>query len=325
MDAWLDSTVQRIGDWLDEAGRWLGSIPDGVVGAVIGVIAMQIVTAISTYRRHRDEYRSPQRAAIGALLAAANELRIGVTETQDEVADRLIGVDQAFEVAFLTVVDGPCYDQLVAAEQPYKALKKIVNDRQADFMEKLGTASEDLDAELRDLVKLAQKRLRASRRLLSKKPTVTRFPKSSRERATFTERATEVDPDVDAPEKEDDKKAADELSSPSPDSEAAQQKSDMAPPKYGQKRVLATSIKQGDRVLWTKDGIDLMMVVATVTRATDDGMPCLHFSGMTYALSPGAVGETLSGTERGQADWTIPKSNMVSKSVPWAEADHGKP
>src|ERR1700694_747497 len=87
-------------------------------------------------------------------------------------------------MAFLTVVDGPCYDQLVAAEKPFETLKKIANnpllsrtDTPAgftDFMLKLGTASDNLDADLGYLVELAQRRLRPSRRLLSRKPPATR-------------------------------------------------------------------------------------------------------------------------------------------------------
>ncbi|MGH3676368.1 MAG: hypothetical protein ACRDU5_11645 [Mycobacterium sp.] len=320
MDAWLDSTVQRIGDWLVEAARWVGSIPDGVIGAVIGVIAMQIVTSVSTYRRRRDEYRAPQRAAIAALLAAANGLRVSITETRNDLVSRLIGVDQALELAFLTVVDGPCYDQLVAAEKPYETLKKIADnplqsstDKDSEsegFRQKVSTASNDLDAELGYLVELAQKRLRTSRRRLSKKPTVTRTPRGT--------------PSIENAD-EDDVEKVDDVSPPPPDSEAAQEESAKSRPEYGQKRVLATSIKRGDRVFWTKEGVDLMLVVGTVTPATEDGMPCLSFSGMTYALSPGADEEAVSGAERGQADWTIPESHMVWKSVPWADADHGKP
>ncbi len=193
-------------DWLDSVSDFVGSIPDGVLGAVIGVVAAQIVGSVSTYRRRRDEYRAPQRAAIGAVLAASNELKVAITaaidysgmsgrQTSDdlviEVANdffrRLFGLDEAFEIAFLTVVDGPCYDQLVAAEKPFQTLRKIANNPLfartdtaqgfAEFMLRLGTASDNLDADLGYLIELAQKRLRPSRRLLSRKPTAVRTRK----------------------------------------------------------------------------------------------------------------------------------------------------
>ncbi|MCV7214703.1 hypothetical protein H7J51_05315 [Mycobacterium crocinum] len=202
----LTAVGEWVGDVLATAAHWIGSIPDGVLGAIIGVVATQLVTSVSTYRRRRDEYRAPQRAAIGALRAASNELKVAITaamdhsgmsgrqtsddavvEVQNEFFRRLFGLDQAFEIAFLTVVDGPCYDHLVAAEKPYEALKRIANnpllsrtDTPAgftDFMVKLGTASDNLDADLGYLVDLAQQRLRPARRLFSRKPTAQRKPR----------------------------------------------------------------------------------------------------------------------------------------------------
>ena len=191
---------------LSSALQFIGSIPDGVMGAIIGVIATQLVTSVSTYRRRRDEYRAPQRAAIGALRAASNELKVAISaaidhsgmsgrdtpdelviEVQNEFFRRLLGLDQAFEIAFLTVVDGPCYDHLVAAERPYEKLKRIANNPLlsrtdtatgfADFMIKLGTASDNLDADLGYLVDLAQRRLRPARRLFSRRATAQRKPR----------------------------------------------------------------------------------------------------------------------------------------------------
>jgi hypothetical protein len=169
-------------------------------------LATQTVGSVSTYRRRRDEYRAPQRAAIGALLAAANELKVSITaaidhsgmtdrQTSDDAALEvqntflrdLFGLDEAFEIAFLTVVDGPCYDQLVAAEKPYQGLRKIANSPAfsrtdtpagfAAFMMKLSTASDNLDNDLGYLVELAQERLSLSRRLMSKKATTRRTPR----------------------------------------------------------------------------------------------------------------------------------------------------
>lgn len=113
-----------------------------------------------------------------------------VVEVQkNEFFRRLFGLDQAFEIAFLTVVDGPCYDHLVAAEKPYEALKKRIANNPllsrtdtpaggfTDFMVKLGTASDNLDADLGYLVDLAQQRLRPARRLFfSRKPTARGSP-----------------------------------------------------------------------------------------------------------------------------------------------------
>lgn len=192
--------------WLASLIHSLQSIPDGVTGAIIGVLATQLVTSVSTYRRRRDEYRAPQRAAIGGLLAAANQLKVSISaaveysglsprETSDEGSlevlntffRELFGLDEAFEIAFLTVVDGPCYDQLVAAEKPFQALRKAANNPLvsrtdtaegfARFIVQLGTASDNLDDDLGHLVALAQQRLRPSRRLLSRRSTAKRPPK----------------------------------------------------------------------------------------------------------------------------------------------------
>jgi hypothetical protein len=192
--------------WLTALVHWVQSIPDGVTGAIIGVLATQLVTSVSTYRRRRDEYRAPQRAAIGGLLAAANQLKVSISaaveysgmserQTSDEGTlevlntffRELFGLDEAFEIAFLTVVDGPCYDQLVAAEKPLQALRKAANNPLvsrtdtaagfARFIVQLGTASDNLDDDLGYLVELAQRRLRPSRRLLSRRSTAQRPPK----------------------------------------------------------------------------------------------------------------------------------------------------
>jgi hypothetical protein len=62
-----------VGDWFVELGHWVGSIPDGVLGAVIGVIATQLVTSVNTYRRRRDEYRaSSAQRSVGSSRRPTN-------------------------------------------------------------------------------------------------------------------------------------------------------------------------------------------------------------------------------------------------------------
>ena len=88
-----------IPDMVHAVAMWVGSIPDGVLGAVIGVVATQIVTSVSTYRRRRDEYRAPQRAAIAGILAAANELKVSITAALEHsgLSDRDMSDEAVFE------------------------------------------------------------------------------------------------------------------------------------------------------------------------------------------------------------------------------------
>jgi hypothetical protein len=48
--------------------HWLGTVPEGIWGALLGVTGAQLLTWVREYRRNREGYRAPQRAAIGALL-----------------------------------------------------------------------------------------------------------------------------------------------------------------------------------------------------------------------------------------------------------------
>jgi hypothetical protein len=64
-----------------------------------------------------------------------------------------------------------------------------------------------------------------------------------------------------------------------------------------------------------------MMRVSAVEPTTTDGQPCLRFIGMTYELTAGDLDDEKSGSERGQADWTIPESGEVTKAMPRDDAD----
>ena len=150
-----------------------------------------------------EVYRAPQRAAIGALLAAGNEMKVslsdamehsgitGRTTSEDAAVQSLnnflrsiLKMHETFKIAFLTVLDGPCHDQLVLAEKPFIELRNLSNNPLFSgthtapgfkaFMMKLFTASEKLDADLGYLVELAQERLRPARPFFSRKSTQKR-------------------------------------------------------------------------------------------------------------------------------------------------------
>jgi hypothetical protein len=93
-------------------------------------------------------------------------------------------------------------------------------------------------------------------------------------------------------------------------------------PLFGQKRVSATSIVEGDRIFWGHPNGDLMMDVTSVAEVVNDGIPCKRFAGMTFALNRGGVGQAMTGSSRGTTNWTIPTDRKVDKQVPWDEADH---
>ncbi|BBY88459.1 hypothetical protein MTOK_42410 [Mycolicibacterium tokaiense] len=132
----------------------------GVLSVVGGGIAGSMLSFALTLRREqrrtRDAYRSPQRAAIASIVAAVNDLvlrandfqtfidnsanqaeaRRGSRKTEvrspytDAEADlisgqvnrAIIGIDEAFAIGKLTVVDGLCYEAMVVA---YKEFAKV--------------------------------------------------------------------------------------------------------------------------------------------------------------------------------------------------------
>lgn len=183
-------------DWVSGFGHWLGTVPAGIWGAVAGAVSARILTWLAERRRNRDAYRAPQREAIGAIIAAANDMKVSLSDaiehmgltgrqtTDDATVQslntflrRLLGLDEQFSIGRLTVVDGPCRDKMLAAYVRYSDLRKLANQPDVateagfgTFIREMNDTSNDLDVFLAELVDLAEKRLSPARPLLGKRP-----------------------------------------------------------------------------------------------------------------------------------------------------------
>lgn len=58
------------------AVEWPAAILAGIWGALAGATAARILTWLAERERNRDAYRAPQRATIGAIIAAANDTKV---------------------------------------------------------------------------------------------------------------------------------------------------------------------------------------------------------------------------------------------------------
>jgi hypothetical protein len=113
-------------EWLGGIPEWLGTVPAGIWGALAGAVSARILTWTAERKRNRDAYRAPQREAIGAIIATANDMNVSLSDalehvgltgrqTSDDAAvqslntflRRLLGLDEQFSIGRLTVVDGP--------------------------------------------------------------------------------------------------------------------------------------------------------------------------------------------------------------------------
>ncbi len=126
-----------------------------------GLVGSGVTYGLSWWRerkRMKDAYRAPQREAIGGIIAAANELDIagftfrdlaiqvakylrddsGDTEelrfapqdlpTSQQMFDRAAkGLEYAFQVGRLTIVDAACYEKMGAAHNAYCQIRDAFN------------------------------------------------------------------------------------------------------------------------------------------------------------------------------------------------------
>ncbi|BBY77000.1 hypothetical protein MPRF_38990 [Mycolicibacterium parafortuitum] len=178
--------------------EWLGTIPAGIWGALAGAVTARILTSLAERKRNRDAYRAPQREAIGAIIAAANDMKVSLSDalehmgltgrqTTDDAAvaslntflRRLLALDEQFSIGRLTVVDGPCRDKMLTAYVRFSELRKLANNpamaTQAgfdEFIREMSETSNALDTLLAELVDLGEGRLSPTRPLLSRRPTV---------------------------------------------------------------------------------------------------------------------------------------------------------
>ncbi|OBF05339.1 hypothetical protein [Mycobacterium sp. 852002-10029_SCH5224772] len=178
--------------------EWLRTIPAGIWGALAGAVTARLLTWLAERRRNRDAYRAPQRETIGAIIAAANDMKVSLSDalehmgltgrkTTDDAAvaslntflRRLLALDEQFSIGRLTVVDGPCRDKMMTAYVRFSELRKLANDPAVatpagfgEFVRQMNDTSNALDTLLAELVDLAERRLSPARPLLSRRPKV---------------------------------------------------------------------------------------------------------------------------------------------------------
>ncbi|MCZ0732314.1 hypothetical protein [Mycolicibacterium iranicum] len=178
--------------------EWLGTIPAGIWGALAGAVTARVLTSLAERKRNRDAYRAPQREAIGAIIAAANDMKVSLSDalehmgltgrqTTDDAAvaslntflRRLLALDEQFSIGRLTVVDGPCRDKMLTAYVRFSELRKLANNPAmatqagfSEFVREMNDTSNALDTLLAELVDLGEGRLSPTRPLMSRRPTV---------------------------------------------------------------------------------------------------------------------------------------------------------
>lgn len=65
--------------------EWLGTIPAGIWGALAGAVTARLLTWLAERRRNRDAYRAPQRETIGAIIAAANDMKVSLSDALEHM------------------------------------------------------------------------------------------------------------------------------------------------------------------------------------------------------------------------------------------------
>ncbi|WP_338770994.1 hypothetical protein V7968_09420 [Nocardia vulneris] len=160
-------------------------VPTPLWGGIIGSTLTYGATYLRERRKLDDAYRSPQRQALADIIAAANEMKVcaseiadhvGITraQTSDDAAVKslnnflraLLGVEKAFAVGKLTVVEAACYEQMQVAYNEYSQLRRNTDfdelARTRDwlgFMDQLSTYMGILDAEVVKLVNISKDKL----------------------------------------------------------------------------------------------------------------------------------------------------------------------
>lgn len=160
-------------------------LPLPIWGGIIGSTLTYIITYWRERRKLQDAYRQPQRDAVGKIMAASHELMVTAGDmldqagllgrrTSDDAAlagmrafeRALLGVEEAFAVGKLTIVDAECYEQMQIAYNEYSALRRrthmpSLKDRHSwvAFMQELNTYTGVLNEESIKLVNIGMERL----------------------------------------------------------------------------------------------------------------------------------------------------------------------
>lgn len=172
--------------WHTSGMTFIG-VPTPLWGGIIGSGLTYVATYLRERRKLDDAYRTPQREVIGKVVAASHELKVcasdmvdqaGLTgrQTSDDAAlssirafeRAILGLEEAFAVGKITVVDAACYEQMQVAYNEYSQLRRRTNFGEmvqnpagsfTQFITDLSRYSDILDAEVVKLVNISKDKL----------------------------------------------------------------------------------------------------------------------------------------------------------------------
>ena len=128
------------------------------VSGAVGSSLTYVFTFLRERKRMEDAYRTPQRHAIGEILAAGHELQLrqlewrnAMTDLSDAIqqeraesmpalsaelqevgraqATAMLDLRRALEISHLTVVDAPCWESMVAVALAFEQFQTILNEK----------------------------------------------------------------------------------------------------------------------------------------------------------------------------------------------------
>jgi hypothetical protein len=130
-------------------------VPTLIGGGVAGALLTYGLSWWRERRRTLDSYRAPQREAIGGIIAATHELLLRETDFSQAMGDlaneaggnriahtqianstmslasltgQMLGVDRAFNVGRLTIVDAECFEAMGIAYNEFVKVKDAFSD-----------------------------------------------------------------------------------------------------------------------------------------------------------------------------------------------------
>ncbi|MEU6563335.1 hypothetical protein [Nocardia nova] len=160
-------------------------MPTALWGGVIGSSVTYVITYVRERRKLHDAYRTPQRDAIGGIVAATHELKVATVDVIDhagltgrqtsddaELASEraferaVLAVEKAFAVGKLSIVDAASYEQMQVAYNEYSQFRRTMNPETisgaaqwTEFIAGHRKSVDILDREVAKLVQIGQRRL----------------------------------------------------------------------------------------------------------------------------------------------------------------------
>ncbi|WP_433678968.1 hypothetical protein [Nocardia sp. CA-119907] len=172
-------------------------VPTPLWGGVIGSSLTYAATYLRERRKLDDAYRAPQRDVIGKIVAASHELKVCASDMVDQAGltgrqtsmdaalasirafeRAILGLEDAFAVGKITVVDAACYEQMQVAYNEYSQLRRRTNFAEmvqnpvqsfTNFIIELNKYSDILDGEVVKLVNISKDRLSPTQTRKNKK------------------------------------------------------------------------------------------------------------------------------------------------------------